>query len=140
MEGGLSGGGAALRDGVLGTPSPAAPGPRQAALLRPDSAAPTGQDSRRPPTSVRVGNEPIRFRSRPKNVFPWRPPVIESSEGVRDRPGVIPAQGQQELTSRGGASAPFDLEEPPSQMDVPALPPLPLEERPVSRSVAPEAS
>lgn len=48
VEGGLSGGGAALRDGVLGTPSPAAPRPRQAALLRPDSAAPTGRDSAPP--------------------------------------------------------------------------------------------
>lgn len=48
VEGGLSGGGAALRDGVLGVPSPAAPGPRQAALLRPDSAAPTGRDSAPP--------------------------------------------------------------------------------------------
>lgn len=48
VEGGLSGGGAALRDGVLGTPSPAAPGPRQAALLRPDPAAPTGRDSAPP--------------------------------------------------------------------------------------------
>lgn len=140
VEGGLSGGGAALRDGVLGTPSPAAPRPRQAALLRPDSAAPTGRDSRRPPTSVRVGNEPIRFRSRPKNVFPWRPPVIESSEGVRDGPGVIPPRASRSSRRGEGRLPPSTWRSRPPRRMSPALPPLPLEERPVSRSVAPEAS